>query len=374
MELDKLRNYYRLKPTSVEPSKLLLDPHNPRITLLLDDPAILGDGQNLASDAVQKAVYSVLQKREFELDQLVASIRSRGFINAGTQMIIEKYGDKFLVLEGNRRTAAMRYLLARPELTTPSVRESLQTIDVQEFTYLGNGDGFTKRDVVEMLLGQIHISGQLSWGAMERADYIYQSYCRIADIPAGKLYAFDYYRDVAQRVAESFGSSVKDVRTTLMIARNYLLLRKRSAAVTPDHYTLIDLATSTRSVKDSVFKIYPEYFHFTHEAADRFADLCIEEGRIITNPDDFRTFAKVAASGDKDFLNSVISGGMSLEEARDRLDHIADREQFEHELRRAYNILSDLPLEAYRGNQDERRLIEKLVEIVQSHLKPLLKE
>src|ERR1044071_4961072 len=254
MELDQLRNCYRLKPVSVEPSKLILDPHNPRIALLLDDPTVLQDDRDVASETVQKAVYKVLQRREFELDQLVQSIRTRGFINAGTQMIVEKHDNGYLVLEGNRRTAAIRYLIARPELASRPVRDSLGAIDVQEFTYLGTRNGFSKRDVIEMLLGQIHISGQLSWGAMERADYIYQSYCRIADVPPNELYTFGYTTGFAQRVADNFGSSTKEVRKTIMIARNYLLLRKRRAAVTPEHYSLIDLATCTRSVNESIFE------------------------------------------------------------------------------------------------------------------------
>jgi hypothetical protein len=373
MELDQIRNCYRLKPIAADPRSFLLDPHNPRIALLLEDPSILNTRVNLASEAVQKAVINVLKRPEFELHKLIASIRQKGFSPDGSQMIVKKIGDNYQVLEGNRRTAAIRSLLGEPSLMSPSVRDSVRSIDVQEFTFMGARDGISERDVIEMILGQIHISGKLSWGAMERADYIYQSFCRLADVKASELWKFGYDVSTASRVAETFDSSTKDVRKNIMIARNYMLLRKIGADVNPQHYTLIDLATATRSVRESLFELSDEYFHFSEKGAEKFARLCVEEDRIIRNPDDFRVFSKVAASGDEDFLKSVISGSQTLEEADERLGHDANREKFERQVRRALEIVSELPLDSYRGNQEEKKLILRLMGVVDSRLKPLLK-
>src|SRR5437667_2012838 len=112
---------------------------------------------------------------------------------------------------------------------SPSLRESFQAIDVQEFTFLESRNGFSERNVIETLLGQIHISGKLSWGAMERAEYIYQSFCRLAELRPGELGDFSYDVTIANRVAETFDSSTKDVRKSIMVARNYILLRKIKA-------------------------------------------------------------------------------------------------------------------------------------------------
>ena len=373
MELDQIRNCYRLKPIAADPRKFLLDPHNPRIALLLEDPSILKATVNIAGDAVQKAVLNVLKRPEFELHKLIASIKQKGFSPDGSQMIVKRVGENYQVLEGNRRTAAIRTLLGEPSLMSPSVQESVRSIDVQEFTFLGARTGISERDVIEMILGQIHISGKLSWGAMERADYIYQSFCRLADVNPGELWTFGYDVNTASRVAETFDSSTKDVRKSIMIARNYMLLRKIGADVNPQHYTLIDLATATRSVRQSVFELSDDYFHFSEKGAERFAGLCVENDRTIRNPDDFRVFAKVAGSGDGDFLNSVISGSQSLEEAQERLGRDANREKFERQVRRALEILNDLPLDSFRGNQEEKKLINRLVGVVECRLKPLLK-
>jgi len=143
--------------------------------------------------------------------------------------------------------------------------------------------------------------------------------------------------------------------------------------VNPQHYTLIDLATSTRSVREAVFDLSDDYFHFSEKGAEKFARLCVEEERIIRNPDDFRVFAKVAASGDGDFLKSVVSGSQTLEEAGERIGRDANREKFERQVRRALEIVSDLPLDSFRGNQEEKKLILRLMGVVDSRLKPLLK-
>ena len=373
MELDQIRNCYRLKPISADPRQFLLDPHNPRISLLLEDPSILNTSVNLASEAVQKAVLNVLKRPEFELHKLVSSIKQKGFTPDGSQMIVKRIGEHFQVLEGNRRTAAIRTLLGEPSLMSTTVKDSIKAIDVQEFTFLGARDGISERDVIEMILGQIHISGKLSWGAMERAEYIYQSFCRLADVQSSKLGEFDYDMVAAGRVAETFDCSIKDVRKSIMIARNYMLLRKIRADVNPQHYTLIELATVTRSVREDVFDLTDECFHFSERGAEKFARLCIEEDRVIRNPDDFRVFAKVAATGDGDFLKSVISGSQTLDEASEILGRDANREKFERQVRRALEIVSDIPLDSFRGNQKEKELILRLMGMVDSRLKPLLK-
>src|SRR5271169_4596478 len=102
MELDQIRNCYRLKPIPADPRTFLLDPHNPRIALLLEDPSILNTSVNIASEAVQKAVLNVLKRPEFELHKLISSIKQRGFSPDGSQMIVKRLGDSFQVIEGNR--------------------------------------------------------------------------------------------------------------------------------------------------------------------------------------------------------------------------------------------------------------------------------
>jgi hypothetical protein len=376
MDLDQLGKCYRLSPTRIDPRKLILDPHNPRISLLLQDPTILKKESNLATDAVQTAVFSVLNRPEFALNKLMASIRARGFTNAGEQMIVERYGNNghYLVLEGNRRTAALRLLRGTPELLTPNVRGSIAQIDVQEFTFLEIADGLSKRDVIETLLGQIHISGKLSWGAMERAEYVYQSYCRINRTPPERLFSFDYNLHSSRKVSEIFDCSVRDVRKTIIIARTYLLLQSLGVAVLPEHYSLIELGTSTRAVNKGVFELSDEYLHLSKAGAMRFAELCIADDRIINNPPEFKVFAKVAEAGDSSFMEAVSERAITIEQAQEKLERIAQREMFESELGRAISIVENIPIAAYRATQSEKRLILKMMGLVDSHLKRLLKE
>lgn len=371
MDLDQLRNSYRLKPLTADPRTFLLDPHNPRIALLLADRSILKAGTKIESQAVQRAVENVFNRPEFALRQLSASIRQRGFVNDGSQMLVKRVGNCFLVLEGNRRTAALRQLLAEPSLLSPAVRTSIQAIELQEFTYLGAKDDHSERDVIEMILGQIHISGRLSWGALERADYIYQSYCRMAKIGPTDLEDFYYNVNIAGRVGELFSSSTKDVRTCIMIARNFIVLREAGAAVGPSHYSLIELATTTRAVKEQIFGLCDRRFHFNEAGVRRFIELCVEEDRIISNPKDFRTFKNIVASGDEALLKRVTSGDISIEHANERLTVVADREQFARQLDRAFGILRELRISAFHGTEGEKQLINQVSVFIEKRLKPL---
>ena len=85
-------------------------------------------------------------------------------------MIVKRVGgtNKFLVIEGNRRTTAIKHLLNESEKLKPIVRATLTRLRVKQFFYKTNAE-FTKAAVIDILLGTIHITGRLPWGALERA-------------------------------------------------------------------------------------------------------------------------------------------------------------------------------------------------------------
>jgi hypothetical protein len=374
MDISELRSCYRLQPITAHPANFLLDPHNPRIALLLGGDAGEVAPEAVASEVVQKAVFNILNRPEFELRQLVTSIRSRGFVADGSHMIVKRVEGGLLVLEGNRRTAAIKTLLKEPSLLSSAVRASLSVITVEELHLNDVASVRHERDIVEMILGQIHVSGKLSWGAMERANYMYASYCRIAALPSGKLDGFRYDSQAAQRVAETFDTSVKDVRKNLMIARNFMLLSQTGAAVLPSHFSLLELAVTNRAVNEYVFELSKEEFHFSQQGADRFAVLCIDQDHIIRNPQDFRAFAKVCATQNEKLITEVYLGSVALEDAVESLEQEKQRNVFATSLTAAIESLNEIPLAAFNGDDDSKQLIQRLKGVVSARFEPLLKE
>src|SRR5687767_5396321 len=104
----------KLNTISVEPEQLLLDPNNYRFHNLETYRRV--NPNKYADDNVQTKTLRFLQSTpEFELQALKDSIATNGFVPL-EHIVVEEYdiqGDKklYLVVEGNRRAAAIKTLL-----------------------------------------------------------------------------------------------------------------------------------------------------------------------------------------------------------------------------------------------------------------------
>ena len=166
---------YELVRCKVSPSQLFLDPTNPRLITNWEQDREYGS-KELTSDDVQAYVLDLVSRKEHAVRQLIASIRAMGFIGGLHEMIVKRLprGERFLVIEGNRRTAALQHLLSRSTELRPDVHESIKQIEVQEFIYHSNAH-HSEEQVIDILLGAIHIDGPKEWGALEKSYYIHKS-------------------------------------------------------------------------------------------------------------------------------------------------------------------------------------------------------
>ena len=90
--------------TKVPVEQLRLDPENPRLA---------GESRSMTDEAIVARLY-----RAAELDELLQSITANGYMDIEPLVVISdpaSRNDKLLVLEGNRRLAALR-LLREPAL------------------------------------------------------------------------------------------------------------------------------------------------------------------------------------------------------------------------------------------------------------------
>ena len=88
-------------PTKIDTALLDFDPHNPR---LLED---------LVKKPTEAQVIKAMADMA-DLSELVESIASNGYIDI-EPLIVQSAGTRYVVLEGNRRLAAIR-LLQNPDL------------------------------------------------------------------------------------------------------------------------------------------------------------------------------------------------------------------------------------------------------------------
>ena len=367
MNLDRLTSSFTLSTISISPDRLLLDPRNPRlITESAQERAYTT--QEIRSAAVQDYVRERVCSREHDVKRLIESIRSMGFVGGLHEMIVKDLGPggPYIVIEGNRRTAALQHLLRTDRNLRPEVRQSIEIIKVKEFVYRENRY-LSESDVIDALLGNIHIDGPKEWGALERAHYVHRSYMRVL----GERQTFCYDPYVARSVGATFKMSSQAVHKCLKVCRVYEQLRKAEVGIEPKHYTLIDCATKTRAVAEPYFELNQGTCTFSDTGIERFVELVLGTDPPIHNPKLFDAFVEVFVSGTPLELSGVASKVSSLEDTREAIRRRRERREFREDLEDIRRRIGALPVEAFRGTEGEKSLILGIKLLVDARLVPL---
>lgn len=139
--------------------KLLLDPNNPRLAEYA-----------LGSKPTQQELLKLLWQK-MAVDELAMSIGARGYF-AHEPLFVEEDGDKLVVIEGNRRLAAVMLLLdaeARKRFKIndlpaigPAAARELRMLPIVRAT----------REDLWQYLGFKHVNGPAKWGSYAKAQYI----------------------------------------------------------------------------------------------------------------------------------------------------------------------------------------------------------
>lgn len=183
--------------------RLQLDPRNPR---LIDQSAEVSD------TAVIARLF-----RGSELDELLRSISANGYLDIEPLVAMpmsEDGNEHFIVLEGNRRLAALR-LLREPELVEaiktseflsiaiPPVDQNLRSTFDQVSVYC-----VESREAARSFIGFKHITGPAKWDAYTKARF-----------------AADWYRQSGGRNLNSIARAIGDGHATIkrMVSAIYVL-------------------------------------------------------------------------------------------------------------------------------------------------------
>ena len=151
---DELQSYER-----VETKDLFLDPTNPRLAEYA-----------LGNEPTQADLLRILWEK-MAVDELAMSISSSGYFNH-EPVFVATENRKDIVIEGNRRLAAVKILLDDqlrrrlkindlPQISA-SLRAELQTLPVIR----------TDRESIWQYIGFKHVNGPAKWGSYAKAQYI----------------------------------------------------------------------------------------------------------------------------------------------------------------------------------------------------------
>ncbi|GGD86029.1 hypothetical protein GCM10010985_45760 [Caballeronia grimmiae] len=185
-DLDRVQTFFRPEMQTVQltvnPDQLLLDPNNYRFHDLPEYRSVPTRAR-YAEAGVQERALQLLQRTEaFELNALKDSIRSNGYVPI-EQIVVEKFDDvdgvvSYLVVEGNRRTAAVKGLLREQhagsvDLPQP-VLDSISNLPVIELI----GTPEERNNYQQTLMAIRHIAGIREWGPYQQAKLVVELYER----------------------------------------------------------------------------------------------------------------------------------------------------------------------------------------------------
>ncbi len=330
--------------------------------------------QQLSSSDVQDYILSVINKEEYHIAELIRSIRQVGFIDKGDAIIVKRVPKtaKFLVIEGNRRTTAIKSLLEDRKNLNPTVGATLKRLRVKEFIYVPNRE-FSEEAVIDTLLGTIHINGQLPWGALERAYYICNSYMRELQ-KFSKNSEFKYLIDCSREVATFFNLTVKAVRKEICVYRVFEQLKANGYDVKPYHFTLIEMAVTDKGLSEHYFGLNKDSFHFSRQGLEHFNRLCVREKKQINNPKDFRAFARIYREGTEYEVALVEQGVEPIDSVRARMEQRLTKKFFRGRLEEIKDLIRSLAPSDYQGSLEEIRVILDIRELVNNKLMKIIKE
>ncbi len=151
----------------ISPDSLHFDPNNPRF------------GVSLASKT-EDEIEELLIAKPYYAAELIDSFLQNGFIDY-EPLIVRQDGGGFVVLEGNRRLAAVRHILKnRRKYETPQNKtkiDSLAKIPVLKFPQ----EAF-QTDVERIYLGLRHLLGYREWPPLSKAKFLDREIRREGDI------------------------------------------------------------------------------------------------------------------------------------------------------------------------------------------------
>lgn len=187
-----------LAPMKVQLEELLLDPNNPRFAELGEEIDQVPEAR-FAEPKVQQAAFDKMKASKFNVPELRDTIRELGFLPMDRLVVRLWRGNadgakKYVVIEGNRRVAALKWLLELHECGKETFTDK-QLGSFKAFEVLLLDDQLAPHTARWILPGLRHVSGIKEWGPYQKARMVFELR------ETGKT---------AQEVAQSLGLSTRE--------------------------------------------------------------------------------------------------------------------------------------------------------------------
>lgn len=166
-----------LKPIETQLESLLLDPNNPRFSELGEQLNPVPEGR-FADEKVQASTFEKMKNPLFDVAELRDTIKTIGFLPMDRIVVRVWKGQhpdgkpRYVVIEGNRRVTALRWLLSLHDVGKETFDEGTLK-NFSEFQCLLLDDERAPASATLVLPGLRHVSGIKEWGAYQKAKAVH---------------------------------------------------------------------------------------------------------------------------------------------------------------------------------------------------------
>ena len=162
----------KLVDTTVRVERLVVDPNNFRFQDSRN--YVPANESRFQEDSVQKRALDRLSKEG--ISELKSSITTNGFLPF-ERIIVRPYSETggvtlYLVVEGNRRTAALKQIRQDHEAGVDFSQELLDVLDAVPVTVAEPENGEQDETLLLSLMGVRHVGGIKEWGGYQRAKLV----------------------------------------------------------------------------------------------------------------------------------------------------------------------------------------------------------
>jgi len=278
--------------------QLLLDPNNYRFFDMEQYTKV--QPNRIHESSVQKKTEALVKlDGKEELRALKESIEANGYVPVET-LVVKSYKFKkasFIVVEGNRRVAAMRWLKSDRAGGSSVSKDLIKQFNTLPAIIL-KGDEDATKNIQHVLMGLRHVSGIKQWGGYQRAKLVVEM---VDDLGLS-------FSDAAKRISMSPNEAARRYRAFKALAQMQND-EEFGALADPKMYRLFHEAIAVVKVKDWLGWHDDEYRFTEEDNLDKFYKLLVahvpedEEESSRTREPKIRTYLDVRNL--KDILGNV---------------------------------------------------------------------
>lgn len=284
-----------IKTIELPISKLLLDPNNPRFAKHKDQ--IISDEK---AETVQDQTFNKMLEG-FDVESLASNILKNGYLGFD-RLFVKKVGDKYIVVEGNRRAAAVKLLLKEEETGERSkeipedVKETFEKLPAIDVSSLSGEE-------IQRMLGLRHFDSVKDWSALPRSLHLFRAYMeeqleeKIDQDMEDVADKYLHDQKIVNKISDQYSVKKSGVKKLVQIYRLYLQIVEAEPRATQMEKNLFSMLTESLTTETRKrFEIDPQKAVFSETGLELFIKLVVGE------------------DGDKPILTSVSKGDSALRE------------------------------------------------------------